>query len=141
MRNTPAQTADFDQTMSAIQLLRMSSVIRVTGLGRSTIYKLIAEAKFPSPVQLAGRTVAWRRTDIEHWTQARPPTTHCAPYGFRVFEPAPPAANRCHELWPAARSKADSSRMRRNGVATMAWSTGRDRQAVICSLSVALARR
>lgn len=76
MRNPPLATADFDQAMSAVQLLRMSSVMRVTGLGRSTIYKLMAEAKFPPPVQLVGRSVAWRRTDIESWAQARPPITH-----------------------------------------------------------------
>lgn len=76
MRNAPLSTADIDQTTAAVQLLRMPSVIRVTGLGRSTIYKLMAEAKFPPPVQLVGRAVAWRRTDIESWTQARLPISH-----------------------------------------------------------------
>ena len=32
--------------------LRMPTVMRMTGLGRSTIYRLIAERKFPSPVRL-----------------------------------------------------------------------------------------
>ena len=76
MRITQAQIADIDHSISTIQLLRMPSVIRVTGLGRSTIYKLMAEAKFPSPVQLSGRSVAWRRVDIEAWSQSRPLTTH-----------------------------------------------------------------
>ena len=76
MSNAHPPTAEFDQAVSAVQLLRMPSVIRVTGLGRSTIYKLMAEAKFPPPVQLTGRSVAWRRTDIESWAQARPLVTH-----------------------------------------------------------------
>ncbi|MDH3209013.1 MAG: AlpA family transcriptional regulator [Burkholderiaceae bacterium] len=30
----------------------MPSVMRMTGLGRSTIYRLIAERRLPTPVQL-----------------------------------------------------------------------------------------
>lgn len=57
-------------------LLRMAAVMQVTGLARSTIYKLIAEDKFPPPVQLTGRAVAWRRADLEKWSAARPAVTH-----------------------------------------------------------------
>ena len=35
--------------------LRMPTVMRMTGLGRSTIYRLIADRKFPSPVRLGPR--------------------------------------------------------------------------------------
>ena len=38
--------------------VRMAAVVRMTGLGRSTIYRLMAENKFPSPVRLAKRAVA-----------------------------------------------------------------------------------
>jgi len=38
--------------------LRMTAVTRMTGLGRSTIYRLVAQRKFPSPVRLANRAVA-----------------------------------------------------------------------------------
>jgi len=34
-------------------LMRMPTVMRWTGLARSTIYRLIAEDKFPAPVVLA----------------------------------------------------------------------------------------
>ena len=61
---------------SAALLLRMGAVIQVTGLARSTIYKLIAENKFPTPVRLTGRAVAWRRADLERWSAARPNVTH-----------------------------------------------------------------
>jgi prophage regulatory protein len=57
-------------------LMRMPTVIRWTGLARSTIYRLIAEEKFPAPVVLAARAVAWRRTDLERWSEARPRSTH-----------------------------------------------------------------
>lgn len=57
-------------------LMRMPTVIRWTGLARSTIYRLIAEQKFPAPVVLAARAVAWRRVDLERWSESRPRATH-----------------------------------------------------------------
>jgi prophage regulatory protein len=56
--------------------LRMPTVMRMTGLGRSTIYRLIANRKFPSPVRLGPRAVAWRRTDLDQWSEARPVIAH-----------------------------------------------------------------
>ena len=56
--------------------VRMSAVVRMTGLGRSTIYRLMAEDKFPSPVRLAKRAVAWRSSDLERWSAARPSASH-----------------------------------------------------------------
>ncbi len=56
--------------------VRMAAVLRMTGLGRSTIYRLMAEDKFPSPVRLAKRAVAWRRIDLEQWSAGRPTVPH-----------------------------------------------------------------
>ena len=61
---------------SPVIFLRIAGVVRLTGLGRSTIYRLMADAQFPKPVRLAKRVVAWRRTDLEHWSEARPRATH-----------------------------------------------------------------
>jgi prophage regulatory protein len=55
---------------------RMSTVLRLTGLGRSTIYRLIAEDKFPAQVRIGTRAVAWRWSDLERWSAARPTITH-----------------------------------------------------------------
>ncbi|MBE7416691.1 MAG: AlpA family phage regulatory protein [Ideonella sp.] len=60
------------------EFLRIAAVVTRTGLGRSTIYRLIAERKFPTPVRLAGRAVGWRRTDLDNWSEARPSTSHAA---------------------------------------------------------------
>lgn len=60
----------------AATFMRLPSVIRWTGLGRSTIYRLVAEHKFPPPVLLATRAVAWRRSDLEKWSEMRPTATH-----------------------------------------------------------------
>ena len=59
----------------APQFLRLPSVIRITGLGRSTIYRLIAAKKFPSQVRVGDRAVAWRQADLDRWSKERP-TTH-----------------------------------------------------------------
>jgi prophage regulatory protein len=56
--------------------LRMPTVMRMTGLGRSTIYRMVAENKFPRPVRLGARAVAWRRADLDRWSEARPVVTH-----------------------------------------------------------------
>lgn len=56
--------------------VRMAAVVRITGLGRSTIYRLMAEDKFPAPVRLAKRAVAWRRIDLERWSSERPTVAH-----------------------------------------------------------------
>jgi prophage regulatory protein len=52
--------------------LRLPAVMRLTGLGRSTIYRMISEKRFPCPVRLARRAVAWRRADLEVWSDSRP---------------------------------------------------------------------
>lgn len=59
-----------------VVFLRLQAVIRVTGLSRSTLYRLIADEQFPRPVRLGPRAVAWRRADIEAWGEARSVTTH-----------------------------------------------------------------
>lgn len=52
-------------------LVRLPGVIRMTGLGRSTIYRLMAERKFPAPVKLTERLNAWRAKDLTAWCDAR----------------------------------------------------------------------
>ncbi|MCV2367014.1 helix-turn-helix transcriptional regulator [Roseateles oligotrophus] len=73
--STPEPSAASIDTL-APQFLRMHSVIRLTGLGRSTIYRLIADQQFPCPVRLGLRAVAWRRADLDRWSEARPSAKH-----------------------------------------------------------------
>jgi len=48
----------------------------LTGLGRSTIYRMVAEDAFPQPVRLTRRLIAWRRADLDQWSAGRPKVTH-----------------------------------------------------------------
>ncbi len=75
MRNTSLPTAALFAPDTAV-FLRMGAVMRLTGLGRSTIYRLVASDKFPPPVRLADRAVAWRRSDIDRWSAERPVAIH-----------------------------------------------------------------
>src|SRR3546814_15918842 len=49
------------------RLIRFKEVQHRVGLGRSTIYRWMAEGKFPKPVQLGGYAVAWAQEDIDAW--------------------------------------------------------------------------
>lgn len=54
--------------------LRRTNVEDRTGLKRSTIYSLMKKGKFPRPVKLTGKAVAWRESDIKAWMDSRQPT-------------------------------------------------------------------
>jgi len=57
---------------SSDTLLRLPTVRARTGLGRSTIYRLIDEGLFPRPVQLQGTTlVAWVQSEVDAWIAER----------------------------------------------------------------------
>ncbi|WP_199232354.1 helix-turn-helix transcriptional regulator [Rubrivivax albus] len=58
------------------QILRMSAVLARTGLGRSTIYRMIAARQFPPPVRLTGRAVGWRREDLDRWSESLASVDH-----------------------------------------------------------------
>lgn len=53
-------------------LARLPTVLQLTGLGRSTIYRLVARGSFPRPVRVGLRAVAWRWSDLEQWSRSRP---------------------------------------------------------------------
>lgn len=58
--------------MEAVQkFLRRPAVEEITGLDKSVIYKRIAEGKFPKPVPLEGKQVAWVEAEIIQWQKAR----------------------------------------------------------------------
>ena len=76
MQRATPETHHLAPEAQAATFMRLPSVIRWTGLGRSTIYRLVAEQKFPPPVLLAARAVAWRRADLEKWSEMRPTATH-----------------------------------------------------------------
>jgi prophage regulatory protein len=50
---------------------RLPTVLQATGLGRSTIYRLVASGEFPAPIHVGRRAVAWRWADLDRWSASR----------------------------------------------------------------------
>lgn len=57
----------------SLKLLRIKSVIQMTGLSRSYIYSLAEQGLFPKSVRLVpgGTGVAWLQSEIEEWINTR----------------------------------------------------------------------
>lgn len=51
--------------------LRLPQVLKVVGVGRSTVWRWCKEGYFPTPVRLGPRVVAWRASDVSDWAAAR----------------------------------------------------------------------
>lgn len=53
--------------MVAPAFFRMADVMRITALSRATLYRRIAEGKFPPPVHLGGRACGWPPAALQAW--------------------------------------------------------------------------
>jgi prophage regulatory protein len=58
-------------TETLMQILRLPLVKTRTGLSRSTLYKQIADGKFPKPIRLGPRAVGWLESEIQAWIKER----------------------------------------------------------------------
>jgi len=54
-----------------MRLIRLKEVMRLTGLARSTVYKVMKEGGFPASVALRGKAVAWVESEVQEWILAR----------------------------------------------------------------------
>ena len=59
-------------TASVDYLIAMKEVMRRTGLGRGTIYYLMACSDFPLPLKLSLRMVRWWSSEVDRWLKSRP---------------------------------------------------------------------
>jgi len=50
-------------------LLRLPELLMLVPLAKSTIWLAIKEHRFPSPVKIGRRAVAWRLSDIERFIE------------------------------------------------------------------------
>ena len=51
--------------------LRLRQVCQLTGLGRSMIYQMQAEGRFPQRVKLSDRAVGWLESEVRDWLATR----------------------------------------------------------------------
>lgn len=54
-----------------LQILKRRAVEAVTGLSRSSVYRLAAAGQFPKPISLGPRAVGWRADEIDRWIEER----------------------------------------------------------------------
>ena len=54
------------------RLMRRREVEKITGISRSSIYRLMQEGEFPRPVRVGSAAVRWRQSDITVWLESRP---------------------------------------------------------------------
>ena len=73
--NLKPLTSQPEARESLQRIMRLPAVLQVTGLARSTVYRMMAEHTFPAPVKLAKRAVGWRQDDVRQWTNGRPTTS------------------------------------------------------------------
>lgn len=51
----------------AQKLLRRTDVESLTGLSRTSIYRMMERGEFPRPVRIGPRAVAWREHELSEW--------------------------------------------------------------------------
>jgi prophage regulatory protein len=50
---------------------RIKELEALTGLPRSSIYRLAREGRMPKPVKLGLRAAGWRKKDVDDWAASR----------------------------------------------------------------------
>jgi prophage regulatory protein len=53
------------------KFLRKPAVMDITGLSDPSLDRLVKDEKFPKPLKIAPRCIAWRESDIIAWQQSR----------------------------------------------------------------------
>ncbi len=59
--------------MSAQAIYRLPDVIRLTGIGRTTIWRLEKAGTFPTRRLISTRSVGWFSAEIDAWIASRAP--------------------------------------------------------------------
>lgn len=76
VRNSNSRLAVTRSAEAPRPFARLPTVMLATGLGRSTIYRLVASGAFPAPVHLGPGAVAWRWSDLDRWSESRGADSH-----------------------------------------------------------------
>ncbi|GAA5213750.1 helix-turn-helix transcriptional regulator [Corallincola platygyrae] len=66
-KNERAEDINSQALLSSNFLLTEAEVRKLMSISRSTLRRWIKAGNFPAPVQLPGRRVAWRSSDLNTW--------------------------------------------------------------------------
>ncbi|ENM3902030.1 AlpA family transcriptional regulator [Vibrio cholerae] len=50
-----------------MKVIRLKEVIELTGLSKSSIYRMASDDKFPKPLNLGARSVGWIESEVTQW--------------------------------------------------------------------------
>ncbi len=49
------------------RILRIGTVLKLTGLSRSTLYRKVQRGEFPKQIKLSERCAGWRQSSVLAW--------------------------------------------------------------------------
>lgn len=49
------------------RILRIGTVLQLTGLSRSTLYRKVQRGEFPKQIKLSQRCAGWRQSSVQAW--------------------------------------------------------------------------
>jgi len=77
--NSPRRERKSGQSLDAVHipdaLLKITTVITITGLSESTIRRKVAASQFPPPVKDGARCTRWVARDLSAWLRCRAGST------------------------------------------------------------------
>ncbi|HBY86719.1 MAG TPA: transcriptional regulator [Colwellia sp.] len=53
------------------EFIRLPQVLNLTGLGKTSVYKLMNNNTFPLAISVGVRRIAWRYSDVQFWIQQK----------------------------------------------------------------------
>jgi prophage regulatory protein len=56
-----------DNTTNLPAIIRLPEVLRMVGLSRPSVYRLVKAGAFPQQVKLSTAAVGWLRSEVERW--------------------------------------------------------------------------
>src|SRR5260370_41852547 len=59
------------QQIYSSSIVRPKAVRALTGLSRSTLWRLCRRGEFPQPLKLTARLIGWRAAEVQHWLDSR----------------------------------------------------------------------
>ena len=62
-------------TVEERRLIRLDEVLRICGVSKAHVYRLVAKGEFPTPVRVGPRAARWKLSDVLEWMDGLPIAT------------------------------------------------------------------
>jgi|CXWL01.1.fsa_nt_gi prophage regulatory protein len=67
LKENKALNQKSEHTLYQDRIIRISEVIKITGIGRTSVYKYMNEGCFPRALKLTRTSVGWRYNEVMDW--------------------------------------------------------------------------